>query len=154
MTEGKPKGLLIVVSAPSGGGKGTILERAMAADASLRHAVSATTRAPRPGEIDGHHYHFIGRETFERWVKQGRFAEWATVHGELYGTLIEELDRAREAGADVVLELDVQGMRSMRRLQPDAATVFIEPPSMEPLQAQEGGPGRGRLRSTAAKRGG
>ncbi len=134
MSDRQRKGLLIVVSAPSGGGKGTILERVMAADPSLRHAVSATTRAPRPGEIDGYHYHFIDRDTFDRWVNQGRFAEWANVHGELYGTLHEELERVRETGADVVLELDVQGMRSIRGLRPDAATVFIEPPSLDTLK--------------------
>ena len=129
-------GILIVVSAPSGGGKGTILKRAMDADPRLRHAVSATTRAPRVGEIDGHHYHFVDRDTFERWIAQDRFAEWANVHGELYGTLHEELDRLRKSGNDVVLELDVQGMRSMRKMRPDAVTVFIEPPSLELLHAR------------------
>ena len=127
-------GILIVVSAPSGGGKGSILDRAMRADAALRHAVSATTRAPRPGEINGRHYHFVDRPTFERWIEQGRFAEWANVHGELYGTLHEELDRLAAAGCDVVLELDVQGMRSIRKLRPEAATIFIEPPSLDILK--------------------
>lgn len=127
-------GLLIVVSAPSGGGKGTILRRALDADPRLRHAVSATTRAPREGELEGQHYYFVDRETFEKWVAEGRFAEWATVHGELYGTLHSELDRLRAAGQDVVLELDVQGMRSIRRMRPEALTVFIEPPSMRVLE--------------------
>ena len=128
------RGILVVVSAPSGGGKGSILERVMRADPALRHAVSATTRAPRPGEVDGRHYYFVDRQTFENWIQQGRFAEWANVHSELYGTLHDELDRLAEAGSDVVLELDVQGMRSMRKLRPEAATVFIEPPSLEELR--------------------
>ncbi len=127
-------GLLIVVSAPSGGGKGTILRRALDADPRLRHAVSATTRAPREGEAEGEHYYFVDRRTFEQWIADGRFAEWATVHGELYGTLHSELDRLRAAGRDVVLELDVQGMRSIRRQRPEAVTVFIEPPSVRVLE--------------------
>ena len=127
-------GLLIVVSAPSGGGKGTILRRVLAQDPRLRHAVSATTRAPRNGEVEGEHYYFVDRATFEQWIEEGRFAEWANVHGELYGTLHEELDRIRAAGRDVILELDVQGMRSIRKLRPEAATIFIEPPSMAILE--------------------
>jgi len=129
-------GLLFVVSAPSGGGKGTILRRVLAADAQLCHAVSATTRSPRAGEVEGTHYYFVDRPTFEKWIAEGRFAEWATVHGELYGTLHEELDRIRASGRDVVLELDVQGMRSIRRLRPEAVTIFIEPPSLETLEAR------------------
>jgi guanylate kinase len=127
-------GTLIVVSAPSGGGKGTILERVMRSDPALRHAVSATTRPARSGETEGVHYYFVDRATFEQWVAQGRFAEWANVHGELYGTLHTELDRLGAAGCDVVLELDVQGMRSIRKARPDAATVFIEPPSIQALK--------------------
>jgi guanylate kinase len=133
-TAGNDKGLLVVVSAPSGGGKGTILGRAFRHDPRLAHAVSATTRPRRPNEVDGKHYHFVDRETFERWIDEGRFAEWAEVHGQLYGTLYSELDRLCGQGRDVVVELDVQGMRSLRRLRPDAATVFIEPPSLEVLE--------------------
>lgn len=131
---GQRNGLLIVVSAPSGGGKGTILRRVLDADPGLRHSVSATTRAPREGEIEGEHYYFVDRPTFERWIAEGRFAEWANVHGEFYGTLNEELERIRASGRDVVLELDVQGMRSVRALRPEAATVFIEPPSLRVLE--------------------
>lgn len=126
-------GLLIVVSAPSGGGKGTILKRVSEADTRLRHTVSATTRPPRPGEQDGKHYYFISRPTFDRWVDEGKFAEWADVHGQRYGTLRAELERVRGTG-DAVLELDVQGMRSIRTQNPEAVTIFLLPPSLEALE--------------------
>jgi guanylate kinase len=131
---GNESGLLLVVSAPSGGGKGTILGRAFARDPRLRHAVSATTRARRGDEVEGQNYYFIDRPTFERWLAEGRFLEWAVVHGECYGTLKSEIDRLREEGRDVVLELDVQGMRHLRDQGTDVATVFIEPPSLEVLE--------------------
>lgn len=127
-------GLVIVVSAPSGGGKGTILNRVFGEDNRLRHTVSATTRRPRKGEVDGRHYHFVDEETFRRWIDEGRFVEWAEVHGSLYGTLHSELVRLTQEGADVVLELDVQGMRSLRRVRDDVVTIFIEPPSLEVLE--------------------
>jgi guanylate kinase len=126
-------GLLIVVSAPSGGGKGTILQRVSETDPRLRHTVSATTRPPRPGEVDGKHYYFISRQTFDRWVDEGKFAEWADVHGQRYGTLRAELDRVRGTG-DAVLELDIQGMRTIRTLHADAVTIFLLPPSLQALE--------------------
>ncbi len=128
-----PAGLIIVVSAPSGGGKGTILRRVSEDDSRLRHTVSVTTRPPRPGEVEGKHYYFVNRQTFDRWVDESRFAEWADVHGQRYGTLRAELERVR-GGGDAVLELDVQGMRSIRKLHPDAVTVFLLPPSREVLE--------------------
>lgn len=129
-------GLVVVVSAPSGGGKGTILKRVFQQEPRLQHAVSATTRPPRPGEVDRRDYYFIGRDTFQQWIDEGRFVEWAEVHGERYGTLHSELDRLTESGADVVLELDVQGMRSIRRLRSDVVTIFIDPPSLDVLEAR------------------
>lgn len=126
-------GLIIVVSAPSGGGKGTILQRLSAIDPRLRHTVSATTRAPRPGEVEGKHYYFVNRQTFDRWIAEGKFAEWAEVHGQRYGTLNAELDRVR-GGGDAVLELDVQGARAIRAVHPEALTVFLMPPSMAVLE--------------------
>ncbi len=128
-----PAGLIIVVSAPSGGGKGTILQRVSQTDPRLRHTVSATTRPPRPDEVEGKQYYFVNRQTFDRWVEEGRFAEWAEVHGDRYGTLRAELERVC-GGGDAVLELDVQGMRSIRSLHPDAITVFLLPPSKEVLE--------------------
>jgi guanylate kinase len=124
-------GTIFVVSAPSGGGKGTILSAAYARDNRLAHTVSATTRKPREGEIDGKHYHFVTREQFNTYVAEGQFLEWAEVHENCYGTLNSELSKHLSRGEDVVLELDVQGMRSVKGRRNDIITVFIMPPSQE-----------------------
>ena len=129
-------GDLYVVSAPSGAGKRTVLEGVMADDDNLVLAISATTRPPRQDEADGIDYYFLDRDEFVRRVEEDAFAEWAEVHGNLYGTLREELERQRATGKDVVLELDVQGMSSMRRSYPEAVTIFIMPPSLETLEAR------------------
>ncbi len=134
-------GIVFVVSSPSGGGKGTILADLSKRDARIRHAVSATTRAPREGDIDGRHYHFLSRERFERWIDEGRFVEWATVHGEYYGTLKSEVEEIFESGFDVVLELDVQGMRSVAKQRDDVVSIFIMPPSIEALEERLRGRG-------------
>jgi guanylate kinase len=128
------KGLIIVLSAPSGAGKHTILTRARTEDPNLVYSVSATTRPPRDGEVDGRDYHFVGREEFERRVEAGEFVEWAEVHGNLYGTLRAELDRLVNSGNDVLLELDVQGMRNLRRFGLDTVSVFIMAPSEDELE--------------------
>jgi len=96
--------------------------------------VSATTRAPRPGEVDGRDYHFLAREEFDRRVAAGGFAEWAEVHGNRYGTLHSELERWLAAGRDILLQLDVQGMRSLKRLHPGTVGVFLAPPSLGELE--------------------
>jgi len=129
-------GLLIVVSAPSGGGKGTILERAFAEDDRLAQTVSVTTRSPRSTETHGKDYYFVNPATFEQWVSEGKFVEHAVVHGQRKGTLCSELEQLRRADRDVVLELDVQGMRALKAQYPEAVTVFIEPPSLEELENQ------------------
>ncbi|MEK7795482.1 MAG: guanylate kinase [Candidatus Hydrogenedentota bacterium] len=128
------QGTLYVVSAPSGGGKGTILASVLQRDPLLQYAVSATTRPPRQGERDGRHYHFLSEKEFERWKASGRFLEWARVHSHQYGTPVDGVTAGLEAGKDVVLELDVQGMRSVRRVRPSAVTVFIAPPAMDELE--------------------
>ena len=124
---------VIVIAAPSGAGKRTVLERVRVLDAGLAWAVSATTRPPRPGELEGRDYYFLSRAVFEEGIAAGRFVEWAEVHGNLYGTLRSEMDRCRDTGKDTLLELDVQGMRQLRRLDYDVVSVFIMPPSMEEL---------------------
>lgn len=134
MGEAAKAGRIFVVSAPSGAGKHTILKRTLAADPSLTYSVSATTRKPRAGEQDGREYYFLDRAEFERRVGAGEFAEWAEVHGNLYGTLRSELDRIVASGKDALLELDVQGMRNVRRMGIDAVTVFIMAPSFEELE--------------------
>lgn len=129
-------GIIFVVSAPSGGGKGTILGRAFARDPKLRPAISATTRDPRSGETEGKEYYFVDEETFSSSIEAARFFEWAEVHGKRYGTLNDELKRVRNEGCDAVLELDVQGMRSAKKKESGVVTVFIVPPSMEVLEAR------------------
>jgi len=126
-------GRIFVVSAPSGAGKHTILKRTLARDPGLTYSISATTRKPRAGEQDGREYYFLDRPAFEKRVAAGEFAEWAEVHGNLYGTLRGELDRIVASGKDALLELDVQGMRNVKRLGIDAVTVFIMAPSLEEL---------------------
>ncbi|MCP4639678.1 MAG: guanylate kinase [bacterium] len=127
-------GNLFVVSAPSGAGKHTILNEAMKRCGGLAYAVTATTREPREGEVNGRDYHFLERGEFERRVAAGDFVEWAEVHGNLYGVLKEELETRRASGQDVVIQMDVQGMRNMTRAGFDIVSVFIVPPSVEELE--------------------
>jgi len=131
----------IVIAAPSGAGKRTVLDRVRALDAGLAWAVSATTRPPRPGETEGKDYYFLSRAAFEEGIAAGHFVEWAEVHGNLYGTLKSEIERCRETGKDTLLELDVQGMRHLRRMGYDVVGVFIMPPSMEELERRLRGRG-------------
>jgi guanylate kinase len=133
---------LLVVSAPSGTGKSTILARMLAGLAGIRFSVSHTTRPPREGERDGVQYHFADRNSFEEMVRRERFLEWAEVHGNLYGTSLAEYERARSDGVDLLLDLDLQGARQVRRSHPDAVSVFILPPSYADLE--------GRLRGRGA----
>lgn len=125
---------LFVISGPSGAGKGTLvsLVRDMRPDLGL--TVSATTREPRPGEVDGVAYHFLSEAEFDRRVQAGLFLEWANVHGHRYGTLKSEADRLIAEGHSVILEIDVQGALNVRRIMPEAVLVFIAPPSMEVLE--------------------
>ena len=112
------------------------MSAAYAKDNRLTHTVSATTRKPREGEIDGKHYHFVTREQFNIYVAEGRFLEWAEVHENCYGTLNTELSKHLSQGVDVVLELDIQGMRSVKGKRDDIITVFIMPPSIEVWEAR------------------
>ncbi|MBX7259870.1 MAG: guanylate kinase [Candidatus Hydrogenedentes bacterium] len=127
-------GLVIIISAPSGAGKDTILRRVLARDPRIAYSISMTTRAPRCGERDGYDYYFVDCATFERVRDSGGLFEWAEVHGNLYGTPREEVDRLTASGKDVILELDVQGMRNVREAGVDAATIFIMAPSIEELE--------------------
>ena len=113
MTE---RGSLYVISAPSGAGKNALLDEVRRRETRIASTVSATTRAPRSGERDGVDYHFLDRDAFQRRVAAGDFAEWAEVHGNLYGTLRSELDRCLATGSDVILELDVQGIECICHL--------------------------------------
>jgi len=127
---------VFVVSGPSGAGKGTIIGRLLECLDGLQRSVSATTRAPRPGEVDGEHYHFLSRDEFERRVDGGEFLEWVEYGGNLYGTLRCDVEGRLAAGYDVVLEIELRGARVVRRALPKAAAVFIAPPSEAELAAR------------------
>jgi guanylate kinase len=133
---------VIVVSAPSGAGKTTVLARVLRDLGGIRFSVSHTTRPPRGAERDGVEYHFVDRAAFERLRDGGRLLEWAEVHGNLYGTGVEELERASAAGVDILLDLDVQGAAQVRKRIPDAVTVFVLPPSYEVLEGRLRGRGQ------------
>jgi len=129
-----PRGTLFVVSSPSGGGKGTIIRHVLDVVPNLSYSVSFTTRAPRNNEMDGREYFFVNRQVFEEMVASGEFLEWACVHGNLYGTAWRQVAEETAAGADIVLEVDVQGAESVRELPLDSVTIFILPPSFEVLR--------------------
>jgi guanylate kinase len=135
-TAAPARGLLFVVSGPSGAGKGTLLAHLFQQRPDCVFSVSATTRPARVGEQDGRDYWFLAREEFERRVAAGEFLEWAEVHGNLYGTLHAEVDARLTEGRIVVLDVDVQGGASVRRARPDAVSVFIYPPSIDSLRAR------------------
>ena len=133
-------GRLIVVSGPSGVGKSTVVERVVEA-LPIEFSVSATTREARPGEIPGDDYHFVSRDVFEVMIEAGEFLEWAEYNGNLYGTprraVLEDVD----AGADVLLEIELEGARQVKAAFPEALTIFIAPPSFETLAARLEGRG-------------
>lgn len=131
----------VVLVAPSGTGKTTLARRLVEGSDRYVFSVSATTRAPRPGEIDGRNYHFLSREEFRRRVEAGELAEWADVHGSLYGTPKEEIASAADGGRHVVLDIDVQGARQIRESVPDAKLIFVLPPSVGIMVARLEGRG-------------
>ncbi|HAF12538.1 MAG TPA: guanylate kinase [Blastocatellia bacterium] len=128
------RGILFVVSSPSGGGKGTLIERVLNKVPNLSYSVSFTTRAPRNGEIDGREYFFVTTEKFEQMIAANEFLEWAHVHSKLYGTARQQVCQEISEGRDIILEVDVQGAASIRALMADAVSIFILPPSFEILR--------------------
>jgi guanylate kinase len=129
-----PGGFLLVLSGPSGAGKGTLVDRVVAVRPDCVFSISATTRPRRSNEQEGVQYEFVGREEFERRRSAGLFLEWAEVHGHYYATPARFVDEGVRAGRVVVLDVDVQGGASVRRARPDAVSVFIYPPSVEALR--------------------
>jgi len=127
-------GILFVVSSPSGGGKGTLVQRVLRQVRNLSYSVSYTTRAPRNGEEEGREYFFVTPEKFEAMKAAGEFLEWAHVHGKLYGTSRDQVSRDVSEGRDIILEVDVQGAASVRELVKDSVSIFILPPSLEILR--------------------
>jgi guanylate kinase len=126
---------LLVLSAPSGGGKTSIAKRLMQARNDLGYSVSATTRPIRQGERNGVDYHFVSRAEFERRQKSGEFLEWATYAGELYGTLRSEIDKIFARNQNAVLDVEIEGARQIRRKMPSALLLFVLPPSADELAA-------------------
>ncbi len=131
---GLRKGLLVVVSGPSGVGKGTLLERLLARREDCVFSISATTRAPRPGEVEGRHYYFLDPETFNDWIERDRFLEWNQVHSAYYGTPREFVESARARGQHVVLDVDVKGGLEVMSAEPDCVSIFLAPPDLEALR--------------------
>ena len=130
----KPTGSLIIISGPSGAGKGTLVDRLVARVPDVWVSISATTRPPRPHEVEGEDYFFLTPEEFASRIEAGDFLEWAEVHGNRYGTLASTVASRLERGIDVILEIDPQGALQVKELMPDAVLVFILAPSMAELE--------------------
>jgi guanylate kinase len=127
-------GNLFIVSAPSGAGKSSLIQALLAQHSDMQVSVSHTTRAPRPGEQDGVHYHFVSVDTFQKQIEAGEFLEWAEVFGNFYGTSRHKIQQARQQGIDVFLDIDWQGARQIRQQEPSAIGIFILPPSLPTLE--------------------
>jgi guanylate kinase len=127
------RGRLIIVSGPTASGKSTLWRRLVQRDG-VDFSVSATTRAPREGEVDGRDYHFVSGEQFQTWIDADAFLEWAEVHGKRYGTLREHVLQSIDAGHDIVLEIDVQGARQLKDCGLPLFSLFVLPPSREILE--------------------
>lgn len=128
------RGLLYVLSSPSGAGKSTIAKMLLERDTEIAPSVSATTRPIRPGEEDGTHYHFVSDEAFDQLVADDAFLEWAHVFDRRYGTLKSDVGNTIDAGQDVLLDIDWQGTQQLKQVDPDIVRVFILPPSLEELE--------------------
>lgn len=128
------RGILFIITSPSGGGKGTLIREVLRTVPNIGYSVSFTTRGLRVGEEHGKHYFFVSKEEFENRIKLGEFLEYASVHGNFYGTSKTRVEHETSAGRDIILEIDVQGAEIVKRLMPEAVSVFILPPSYEVLK--------------------
>lgn len=128
------KGILFVISAPSGAGKTTLCRKVLESMPDIKFSVSYTTRSPRQGEVDGVHYNFVDNEEFRRMIAGSEFIEWAEVHSNFYGTSRKKIAEMTSAGIDVLLDIDVQGARQVKESLPDSVLIFILPPSFEVLK--------------------
>ena len=130
------RGALFVVTGASGTGKTTLVREALGNVPGIAWSVSATTRAPRVGEVDGRDYHFVSQASFEQKIEAGALLEWARVYGNYYGTLREPVDQALARGDSILLEIDVQGARQVRKAAPEAVLIFVLPPSIGTLETR------------------
>ena len=128
------RGKTFIICGPSGVGKGTVVARLLASYPKLYFSVSATTRPPRPGEVDGKHYHFLSREQFQRWIDEDAFLEHAEFVGNLYGTPKLYVDKAMDLGRDVILDIEIQGAEQVHRRRPEAIGIYVAPPSWAELE--------------------
>ncbi|HWU81892.1 MAG TPA: guanylate kinase [Methylophilaceae bacterium] len=128
------KGNLYIIAAPSGAGKTSLVKALLDADPSVRLSISYTTRTPRPGEVDGEHYHFVDETLFMQMLSEGDFLESAQVHGARYGTSQTQVERILKGGNDLILEIDWQGAAQVRKLYPESIGIFILPPSIDALR--------------------
>ena len=130
----KKKGLLLVISGPSGAGKGTVCKELLERNPEFKLSVSATTRAPREGEVDGESYFFLTKEKFREMIGQGGFLEYAQIYSNFYGTPKGPVMKYLEEGSDVILEIEMQGARQVKEMYPEAVLIFVLPPSLEELR--------------------
>jgi guanylate kinase len=130
------RGILFIISSPSGGGKGTLIREVLRTVPNIGYSVSFTTRAAREGEINGVHYHFVSHKEFENLIEQGEFLEYAKVHGNYYGTSKTQVEKEVSEGRDIILEIDVQGADLVREKTRETVEVFILPPSFEVLRTR------------------
>jgi guanylate kinase len=144
-------GNVIIVSAPSGAGKTTLVAGALGRDNLARPSISFTSRLPRAGEKQRVHYHFVSRAEFEAMITNGDFLEWAEVHGNLYGTSRRAVEEIRSSGYDVILTIDIQGAAQARKQFPEAISVFIMPPSLDALARRLEGRGTDTARDRQAR---
>ena len=135
------KGLLIVVSGPSGTGKGTVSTELLTQTPDLAYSISATTRKPRTGEIDGQNYYFLNKATFEKMIGDGGFLEYANVYGNYYGTPLGKIEERLAAGEDILLEIDTQGALNVMKKCPEGLFIFLLPPSIGELERRIRGRG-------------
>ncbi|MBE8953732.1 MAG: guanylate kinase [Quinella sp. 1Q7] len=135
------RGLLIVVSGASGTGKGTVCKKILDDMPQVAYSISATTRTPRPGEVDGKEYYFLSRDEFTAWIDGGKFLEFAEVYGNFYGTPLNKIEERLNRGEDILLEIDVQGALNVKRKCPDGVYIFLLPPSLHELKRRIEGRG-------------